>query len=50
MLEEIPYTARVAVLIILMATMAAVDYLRQRDGAIRWKEYTLALTAGLTGH
>ena len=47
MLEEIPYAARVAALVALMAIVAAVDYWRHRERATRWREHAFVLAAGL---
>ncbi len=47
MFEEIPYGARVAALVVLMATVATVERVRLGSRATRWREYTFVLVAGL---
>jgi hypothetical protein len=38
MIEAVPYWSRVAVLLLLLSLVAAVDWLRKRRGATKWKE------------
>jgi hypothetical protein len=46
MLLGLPYSARVALLVLLMLAAAGVDLARRGAGASRWREYAFVLAAG----
>lgn len=49
MIESVPYWCRVALLVFLMSLVAAIDWLRNRQNATKWKEYGFVLISGVAG-
>lgn len=49
MLDSIPYSYRVALLVAVMSLIAAIDWRRNRQNATKWKEYAFVIVAGVVG-
>lgn len=49
MFDIVPYWCRIVLLLILMAAIAAIDRLRNRQQATKWKEYGFVVLAGVVG-
>ncbi len=49
MIEIVPYWCRVALLLLLMSVVAAIDWLRNRQKATKWKEYGFVIVSGIVG-
>lgn len=49
MLETIPYWCRIALLVLLMSVIAAIDWQRNRQNATKWKEYGFIIVSGIVG-
>jgi hypothetical protein len=49
MIETVPYWYRIALLLLLMSLVAAIDWLRNRQNATKWKEYGFVVVSGIVG-
>lgn len=49
MLENIPDWCRIALIFVLMAFIAAIDWCRNRQNAMKWKEYGFVIVSGIIG-
>lgn len=49
MLETIPYWLRIVLLLLVMSVVAGIDWHRNRQHAIKWKEYGFIILTGVIG-
>lgn len=49
MIETVPYGCRIALLLLVMSLVAAIDWLWNRRNATKWKEYGFVVFSGIVG-
>lgn len=49
MIQTVPYWWRIALLLLVLSLVAAIDWLRSRHKATRWKEYGFVVVSGIVG-